>query len=268
MSDQESRGPLADVTVVEFAGLTPVSVAGMLLAGMGAEVIRVDRREHPADSGGNTLRRGRRSIVLDLKHPKGNEIARRLVGTADVLLEGYRPGVMERLGLGPETLRPDNRGRPPPAGRAAARAARLPGLPQRVLPREVRRARRRSRRGAHRRRSRRPAVHREAGAAGQPGRRASARSARRRGPPGHGPGPGVLRHDRQPLLRGTHRERHRDRRVPPGGVGAARVRHERTAIETRLRSALNVKTAVRLVPEGTLKRLDHVKVTLIEREKS
>ena len=110
MSDHESRGPLAGVAVVEFAGLTPVSVAGMLLAGMGAEVIRVDRREHPADSAGNTLRRGRRSIVLDLKHPQGNEIACRLASAADVLLEGYRPGVMERLGLGPETLRPDNPG--------------------------------------------------------------------------------------------------------------------------------------------------------------
>ena len=57
MTEDECRGPLAGVTVVEFAGLTPVSVARMLLAGMDAEVIRVDRREHPADTAGNTLRR-------------------------------------------------------------------------------------------------------------------------------------------------------------------------------------------------------------------
>jgi alpha-methylacyl-CoA racemase len=96
--------------VAEFAGLTPVSVAGMLLAGMGADVIRVDRREHPADATGNTLRRGRRSIVLDLKRPEAVQVARRLAGRADVLIEGYRPGVMERLGLGPETLLADNPG--------------------------------------------------------------------------------------------------------------------------------------------------------------
>ncbi|HEX4257079.1 MAG TPA: CaiB/BaiF CoA-transferase family protein, partial [Streptosporangiaceae bacterium] len=108
VNDREPGGPLAGVTVLEFAGLTPVSVAGMLLAGMGADVIRVDRRDHPADSPANTLRRGRRSIVLDLKHPDGVRVARRLAAAADVLIEGYRPGVMERLGLGPQALQPDN----------------------------------------------------------------------------------------------------------------------------------------------------------------
>jgi len=92
VSDHQSRGPSAGITIVEFAGLTPVSVAGMLLCGMGAEVIRVDRREHPADTAGNTLRRGRRSVVLDLKHPGGVRVARRLAARADVLLEGPGPG--------------------------------------------------------------------------------------------------------------------------------------------------------------------------------
>ena len=108
VSDRTSRGPLADITVVEFAGLTPVSVAGMLMSGLGADVIRVDRRDHEADSSANTLRRGRRSVSLDLKHPDGARVGRRLAGAADVLLEGYRPGVMERLGLGPENLLQDN----------------------------------------------------------------------------------------------------------------------------------------------------------------
>jgi alpha-methylacyl-CoA racemase len=98
------------VTVVEFAGLSPASVACMLLCSLGAEVIRIDRRTHEADDETNTLRRGRRSIVLDLKHPDGNRIARQLVAKADVVIEGYRPGVMERLGLGPNTLLAENPG--------------------------------------------------------------------------------------------------------------------------------------------------------------
>jgi alpha-methylacyl-CoA racemase len=110
VSQQDAPGPLTGATVVEFAGLTPVSVAGMLLAGMGADVIRIDRRSHPADSEGNTLRRGRRSVVLDLKNPAGAAAAHRLADKADVLLEGYRPGVMERLGFGPEKLLADNPG--------------------------------------------------------------------------------------------------------------------------------------------------------------
>jgi hypothetical protein len=70
VSEQELRAPLDGVTaVLEFAGPAPVSVATMLLAGMGAEIIRVDRWEHAADTAGNALRRRRRSIVLDLKHP-------------------------------------------------------------------------------------------------------------------------------------------------------------------------------------------------------
>ena len=63
-----SSGPLAGLKVLEFAAVTPPSVAAMMLSGMGADVIRIDRREHEADDATNTLRRGRRSIVLDLKH--------------------------------------------------------------------------------------------------------------------------------------------------------------------------------------------------------
>lgn len=103
-----AAGPLAGLKVIEFAAVTPPSVAAMMLSGMGADVIRIDRRDHEADSATNTLRRGRRSIVLDLKHPAGREVARRLAREADIVLEGYRPGVMERLGLGPSTLLEDN----------------------------------------------------------------------------------------------------------------------------------------------------------------
>jgi len=101
-------GPLAGLKVLEFAAVTPPSVAGMMLSGMGADVIRIDRRDHEADSATNTLRRGRRSIVLDLKHSAGRELARRLAREAAIVIEGYRPGVMERLGLGPSTLLEDN----------------------------------------------------------------------------------------------------------------------------------------------------------------
>jgi len=97
-------GPLSDIRVVEFAGLAPISVGGMILSDLGAEVIRVDRRDHSADTHANTLRRGRKSISLDLKHPDGLQIAKQLVGEADVLLEAYRPGVMERLKLGPKEM--------------------------------------------------------------------------------------------------------------------------------------------------------------------
>jgi alpha-methylacyl-CoA racemase len=97
-------GPLVGLRVVEFAAVTPPSIAAMVLAGMGADVVRIDRFDHEADDERNTLRRGRRSIALDLKHPRGHDIARRLVARADVVLEGYRPGVMERLGFGPDEL--------------------------------------------------------------------------------------------------------------------------------------------------------------------
>jgi alpha-methylacyl-CoA racemase len=99
-----SSGPLAGVRVIELAGLGPGPHCGMLLADLGAEVIRVDRPggppiPDPRDS--DIMSRGKRRIVVDLKHPRGAEIVLRLVASADALIEGYRPGVAERLGIGP-----------------------------------------------------------------------------------------------------------------------------------------------------------------------
>lgn len=103
-------GPLSGISVVEMAGIGPGPFAGMMLADLGATVIRVDRL---SGGGGGRLNamaagradvvsRGRRSIAVDLKSGEGVELVLRLVDSADVLIEGYRPGVMERLGLGPE----------------------------------------------------------------------------------------------------------------------------------------------------------------------
>jgi alpha-methylacyl-CoA racemase len=98
-----SSGPLAGLRVLELGGIGPGPFCGMILADMGAEVIRVDRTAeagHPAFN--PVLQRGRRSVALDLKTPEGARTALRLVDTADALIEGFRPGVAERLGLGPE----------------------------------------------------------------------------------------------------------------------------------------------------------------------
>jgi alpha-methylacyl-CoA racemase len=96
-------GPLAGVKVVEIAGLGPTPYAGMLLSDMGADVIRVDR-PGPRATGGSqyALARGRRSIVIDLKQPDGADTVLALAERAEVLIEGYRPGVAERLGIGPD----------------------------------------------------------------------------------------------------------------------------------------------------------------------
>lgn len=94
-------GPLASLKVVEFSGLGPAPLAGQLLADLGADVITVDRKAAPADPT-NINRRGKRSVVLDLKRAEGLEAAQRLIAASDVLIEGFRPGVMERLGLGPQ----------------------------------------------------------------------------------------------------------------------------------------------------------------------
>jgi alpha-methylacyl-CoA racemase len=95
-------GPLAGVRVIEIAGLGPTPYTGMLLSDMGADVVRVDRPgSRPQDGGKYALSRGRRSIVVDLKQPDGAETVLALVERADALLEGYRPGVAERLGFGP-----------------------------------------------------------------------------------------------------------------------------------------------------------------------
>ena len=97
-------GPLARLRVVEMAGLAPGPFCAMMLADLGADVVCVDRVAwvHGGSGAPDTLRRGRRSIAVDLKHPDGVAVVRRLLERADVLIEGYRPGVMERLGLGPD----------------------------------------------------------------------------------------------------------------------------------------------------------------------
>jgi len=100
-------GPLAGVKIIEMAGVGPAPFAGMLLADMGAEVVRIDRKPTAeADAfdaiAGGLLDRGRRSIALDLKKAEAVAAALDLVAGADALIEGFRPGVMERLGLGPQ----------------------------------------------------------------------------------------------------------------------------------------------------------------------
>ncbi|MFQ6171364.1 CaiB/BaiF CoA transferase family protein [Oryzobacter sp. R7] len=95
-------GALAGIRVVELGGIGPVPFAGMVLAELGADVVRVDRphETNPLALAGG-LRRSRPSIAVDLKHPDGRALVQRLVDEADVLVEGWRPGVAERLGLGP-----------------------------------------------------------------------------------------------------------------------------------------------------------------------
>ena len=102
-------GPLKGLKVVEIAGIGPGPFCAMMFADMGAEVIRVDRKS-AAGSGdsGEVMNRGRRSIAVDLKHPEGVETVLRLIEQADALVEGFRPGVMERLGLGPEVCHERN----------------------------------------------------------------------------------------------------------------------------------------------------------------
>ncbi len=94
-------GPLAGVRVVEFAGIGPGPFAGLVLADLGADVVGIDRPGGAGPFDVPVLRRGRRSIALDLKHALGRGAALDLVASADLLIEPYRPGVMERLGLGP-----------------------------------------------------------------------------------------------------------------------------------------------------------------------
>jgi alpha-methylacyl-CoA racemase len=100
-------GPLTGYRIIEIAGIGPGPFAAMLLADMGAEVIRVERAgavRDPLPEGAHfdVLLRGRRNIAIDLKHPDGVEALLSLVESADALIEGFRPGVMERLGVGPD----------------------------------------------------------------------------------------------------------------------------------------------------------------------
>lgn len=91
---------LSGLRVVEFTGLGPAPLAGQLLADQGAQVVTIDRKAAPADPH-DINRRGKRSVVLDLKSDAGLQAAHALIAASDILIEGFRPGVMERLGLGP-----------------------------------------------------------------------------------------------------------------------------------------------------------------------
>src|SRR5205807_5963975 len=105
MEERGMGGPLSGVRVVEIVGIGPGPFAAMMLSDMGAEVLRVDRASAvrpgatPAEPPKDVLARGRRSIGVDLKHPDGVQTVLRLVESADALIEGYRPGVAERLGI-------------------------------------------------------------------------------------------------------------------------------------------------------------------------
>jgi alpha-methylacyl-CoA racemase len=113
----DRRGPLTEVRLIEMGGIGPTPFCGMLLADMGADVIRIDRPSNVGHTNGphgmpwtaDVTLRGRRSIALDLKQPTAVSAALGLVSRADGLIEGFRPGVMERLGLGPEVCRSVNR---------------------------------------------------------------------------------------------------------------------------------------------------------------
>ncbi|HLJ69888.1 MAG TPA: CaiB/BaiF CoA-transferase family protein [Roseiarcus sp.] len=95
-------GPLAGVRMVEFASIGPGPFAAMLLADMGAEIIAIDRPEPSPFRPGAILSRGRPAVIADLKDPAQRDEALSLIASADALIEGFRPGVMERLGLGPD----------------------------------------------------------------------------------------------------------------------------------------------------------------------
>jgi alpha-methylacyl-CoA racemase len=103
-------GPLKGLRVIEMVGIGPCPFAAMMLADMGAEVIRIDRKPDPnaltpypmLGTKFDVMARGRRSLALDLKDPRARQLLLDLIAKADVLVEGFRPGVMERLGLGPD----------------------------------------------------------------------------------------------------------------------------------------------------------------------
>jgi alpha-methylacyl-CoA racemase len=113
MTDLPASGPLSGVRVIEMAALGPVPFAGMMLADMGAEVIRIERAGAPPpglpmDPRFDIMSRGKRSIAVNLKHPEGRELVLQFAESADILLEGMRPGAMERLGLGPDVCMKKN----------------------------------------------------------------------------------------------------------------------------------------------------------------
>jgi alpha-methylacyl-CoA racemase len=103
----DDMGPLAGYKIVEMAGIGPAPMCAMLLADLGATVLRIDRQEPsglglPSETRFNLLNRSRHAIAVDVKKPEGVELVLRLASQADALIEGFRPGVMERLGLGPD----------------------------------------------------------------------------------------------------------------------------------------------------------------------
>jgi alpha-methylacyl-CoA racemase len=108
----ERKGPLAGIRVLELPNIGPLQHAGMILADLGAEVLRLERKAHVDAGTGlqgpytpfSLLDRGRLSVGVDLKHPSAVELVGRLAGRADVFVEGFRPGVAERLGVGPDAL--------------------------------------------------------------------------------------------------------------------------------------------------------------------
>lgn len=108
-ADHRPQGPLRGVRVIEIAGIGPAPFCGMLLSDMGADILRIDRPDPaglglPVEPRFDITSRGRRSVCLDLKQPASVEAVLELARRADVLIEGMRPGVMERLGLGPEPV--------------------------------------------------------------------------------------------------------------------------------------------------------------------
>ncbi|MDB5483651.1 MAG: carnitine dehydratase [Caulobacteraceae bacterium] len=96
------QGPLSDLKVLEFAGIGPGPFCGMLLSDLGADVVRIDRKGPGRGSKTDVTGRGRKSVAMDLKSPAAVEACLKLMETADAVFEGFRPGVMERLGLGPD----------------------------------------------------------------------------------------------------------------------------------------------------------------------
>ena len=97
-----AQGPLSGLKILEFAGIGPGPFCGMLLSDLGADVVRIDRKGQAGGQPTDVTARGRRSVALDLKQPTAVEACLALIEKADALFEGFRPGVMERLGLGPD----------------------------------------------------------------------------------------------------------------------------------------------------------------------
>lgn len=97
-------GPLVGIKIIEFAGIGPAPFCGMLLSDLGADIVRIDRKHGQTYDKYSVTTRGRRSVAIDLKNQAGVDACMRLIEQAEALIEGFRPGVMERLGLGPDEV--------------------------------------------------------------------------------------------------------------------------------------------------------------------